>query len=121
MQLDVRAETWDYVTPFRITDYVFAAAEVLVVTLRDGDVFGRGEAGGVYYHGETPQSMAAQIEAVRDRIESGVDRQTLHDVLPPGGARNAVDAALWDLDAKRSHQPVWRLAGAPAPRALRTT
>jgi L-Ala-D/L-Glu epimerase len=121
MQLEIRAERWDYVTPFRITDYVFAAAEVLVVTLRDADVLGRGEAGGVYYHGETPQSMAAQIEAVRGRIESGLDRQSLHDLLPPGGARNAVDAALWDLEAKRRGQPVWRLAGIPTPRPLRTT
>ena len=121
MQIEVRAETWDYVTPFRITDYVFTAAELLVVTLRDGGAQGRGEAGGVYYHGETPASMAQQIEAVRDRIEAGVDRQALRDLLPPGGARNAVDAALWDLEAKRCGAPAWRIAGAPEPRPLRTT
>jgi len=121
MQLEIRTETWDYVTPFRITDYVFTAAELLVVSLSDGEALGRGEAGGVYYHGETPASMAAQIEAVRDRIEAGVDRQSLRALLPAGGARNAVDAALWDLEAKRRHEPVWRIAGAPAPRPLRTT
>ena len=121
MQLEIRTETWDYVTPFRITDYVFTAAELLVVSLSDGEALGRGEAGGVYYHGETPASMAAQIEAARDRIEAGVDRQSLRALLPAGGARNAVDAALWDLEAKRRHEPVWRIAGAPAPRPLRTT
>ena len=121
MRLEIRTETWDYVTPFRITDYVFTAAELLVVSLSDGEALGRGEAGGVYYHGETPASMAAQIEAVRDRIEAGVDRQSLRALLPAGGARNAVDAALWDLEAKRRHEPVWRIAGAPAPRPLRTT
>ena len=121
MQLEIRTETWDYVTPFRITDYVFTAAELLVVSLSDGEALGRGEAGGVYYRGETPASMAAQIEAARDRIEAGVDRQSLRALLPAGGARNAVDAALWDLEAKRRHEPVWRIAGAPAPRPLRTT
>ena len=121
MQLEIRTETWDYVTPFRITDYVFTAAKVVVVTLRDGGAVGHGEAGGVYYHGETPASMARQVEAIRGRIEAGADRQMLRALLPPGGARNAVDAALWDLEAKRCGEPVWRSAGAPAPRPLRTT
>ena len=121
MRLEIRTETWDYVTPFRITDYVFTAAELLVISLRDGELLGRGEAGGVYYHGETPASMASQIEAVRTRIEAGLDREALLELLPPGGARNAVDAALWDLEAKQRGQPVWRLADAPAPRPLRTT
>ena len=121
MRLEIRTETWDYVTPFRITDYVFTAAELLVVSLSDGEAVGRGEAGGVYYHGETPASMARQLEAVRARIEAGVDRQSLRALLPAGGARNAVDAALWDLEAKRRREPVWRIAGAPAPRPLRTT
>jgi L-alanine-DL-glutamate epimerase-like enolase superfamily enzyme len=121
MRLEIRTETWDYATPFRITDYVFTAAELLVVSLSDGGVRGRGEAGGVYYHGETPASMAAQIEAVRDQIETGVDREALRALLPAGGARNAIDAALWDLEAKRRAEPVWRLAGAPEPRPLRTT
>jgi L-alanine-DL-glutamate epimerase-like enolase superfamily enzyme len=121
MRLGIRAETWAYATPFRITDYVFTAAELLVVSLRDGETVGQGEAGGVYYHGETPASMTAQLEAVRDRIEAGVDRESLRDLLPAGGARNAVDAALWDLEARRRGEPVWRIAGAPEPRPLRTT
>jgi L-alanine-DL-glutamate epimerase-like enolase superfamily enzyme len=121
MQLEVRAESWAYATPFRITNFVFTAAEVLVVSLRDGPHAGRGEAAGVYYHGETPASMAAQIEAVRGAIEAGAGREALRALLPPGGARNGLDAALWDLEAKRRGEPAWRIAGEAAPRALRTT
>lgn len=121
MQLEVRAESWAYATPFRITNFVFTAADVLSVTLRDGALVGRGEAAGVYYHGETPASMTAQIEAVRAEIEAGLGREALSALLPPGGARNALDAALWDLEAKRRGEPAWRIAGEPAPRALRTT
>lgn len=121
MQLEVRAESWAYATPFRITDYVFTAADVLVVTLRDGPQVGRGEAAGVYYRGETPATMSGQIEAARRAVEAGVCRRELQAVLPPGGARNALDAALWDLEAKRRGEPAWRIAGQAAPRALRTT
>jgi L-alanine-DL-glutamate epimerase-like enolase superfamily enzyme len=121
MQLEVRAESWAYATPFRITNFVFTAAEVLIVKLRDGPHAGRGEASGVYYHGETPASMAAQIEAVRGAIEAGADREALRTLLPPGGARNGLDAALWDLEAKRRGEPAWRIAGEASPRALRTT
>jgi L-alanine-DL-glutamate epimerase-like enolase superfamily enzyme len=121
MNLQTRTESWPYATPFRITNYVFTAAELVVVTLGDGGVAGWGEAGGVYYHGETPASLAAQIEGLRARIEAGIDREALRDLLPPGGARNALDAALWDLESKRLGQPVWRLAGTPAPRPLVTT
>jgi len=121
MQLEVRAESWAYATPFRITNFVFTAAEVLVVTLRDGPHAGRGEASGVYYHGETPASMMAQINEVRGAIEAGADREALRALLPPGGARNGLDAALWDLEAKRRGKPAWRIAGEGAPRSLRTT
>src|SRR5580698_2912073 len=121
MKLAVRVEKWPYVTPFRITDYVFTGAEVVVVTLDDGDLSGRGEGDGVYYRGETPENIVEQIEAVRGAIEDGVDRKTLHDLLPAGGARNALDCALWDLDAKRAGKPAWQLAGLPSPRPLLTT
>ena len=121
MQLEIRSEVWPYATPFRITNYVFTDAEVLVVCLRDDGARGRGEAGGVYLHGETPATMSGQIEAVRTRIEAGIDRQGLREILPPGGARNALDAALWDLEAKRLGTPVWKIAGMRPPKALTTT
>jgi L-alanine-DL-glutamate epimerase-like enolase superfamily enzyme len=121
MRLELETEVWPYATPFRITNYVFTHAGVLVARLTDGAAAGRGEAGGVYYHDETPDSMARQIEAVRGEIEHGIDREALSRLLPAGGARNAVDAALWDLEAKRLRTPAWKLAGAPRPRPLRTT
>lgn len=122
MELALQIESWPYKQPFRITNYVFTGAEVLVVTLRDGAHVGRGEANGVYYHEETPERMIAQIEALRPRIEAaGIDRESLRNLLPPGGARNAFDCALWDLDAKRAGLPVWQLAHVRQPIALRTT
>jgi L-Ala-D/L-Glu epimerase len=121
MQLELKTEVWPYATPFRITNYLFTHAKVLVARLTDGEASGRGEAGGVYYHNETPDSMAGQIEAVRAEIERGVDREALLHLLPAGGARNAIDSALWDLEAKRLRTPVWKLAGAPQPKPLRTT
>lgn len=121
MQLTVRVEKWPYVAPFRITDYVFTGAEVVVVTLVDDGFSGRGEGDGVYYHGETAESIAAEIESVRGAIEAGIDRVSLQALLPPGGARNALDCALWDLEAKREGKPVWQLAGVAAPKPLRTT
>lgn len=121
MKLAVRVEKWPYVAPFRITDYVFTGAEVVVVTLDDGDLSGRGEGDGVYYHDETPDSIAQQVESVRGAIEGGVTRKSLQGLLPAGGARNAIDCALWDLDAKRAGKPAWQLAGLPPPRPILTT
>jgi L-alanine-DL-glutamate epimerase-like enolase superfamily enzyme len=65
----------------------------------------------VYYLNDTPASIAALLEANRSVIESGVDREKLLQMLPPGGARNALDCALWDLKAQLTGQPVWRLVG----------
>jgi L-alanine-DL-glutamate epimerase-like enolase superfamily enzyme len=119
--LHVAVESFPFVEPFRIAGYVFDGQDVVVVTLSDGEHIGRGEASGVYYLDETPDRMIAQINAQRDLIERGVSRDGLRAAMPPGGARNAVDAALWDLQAKRSGQPVWQLAGRAAPRPLATT
>lgn len=108
-------------SPFRITGYTFTGFDALVVTLREGSHIGRGEAQGVYYKHDNPPEMLAQIEALRDRIERGITRDELLDCLPPGGARNALDSALWDLEAARRGLPAWQLAGVDPPRPLRTT
>jgi L-alanine-DL-glutamate epimerase-like enolase superfamily enzyme len=121
LQLHTRLETWALKVPFHITGYTFDVFEALVVSLHEGDLIGRGEGLGVYYHHDTPVAMQAQIEALRERIEVGVTRQQLLELLPAGGARNALDCALWDLEAKRSGRPVWTLAGLDAPRPLLTT
>jgi L-alanine-DL-glutamate epimerase-like enolase superfamily enzyme len=121
VKLELATETFAYKTPFHISGYVFKNAEVLVVRLSDGEHRGLGEAAGVYYHGETPQSMVDQVEAVRADLEAGADQEALRRLLPAGGARNAVDAALWDLHAKQRGEPVWSRVGVPAPRALTTS
>src|SRR5208282_900544 len=121
MQLAVRVEIWPYVTPFRITDYVFTGAEVVVVTLDDGGLTARGEGDGVYYRGETPDSIVRDIESVRSAVEAGASREDLQTLLPPGGARNALDCAMWEMDAKRAGKSVWALAGQPSLKPLLTT
>lgn len=107
--------------PFRISGYVFDDSDLLVVTLRQGSHEGRGEASGVYYLGDDAAHMLAEVERVRGSIEGGVSREELRDLLPPGGARNAIDCALWELEARRTGTPVWKLAGLPSTKSLVTT
>ena len=121
LALSVATETLRLAEPFRISGYVFKTADVLVVTLEDGDHRGRGEAAGVYYLGDDLPHMRAAIENAREAIEAGPTREDLRAIMPPGGGRNAVDAALWELEATRSGRPVWALAGLEEPRPARTT
>ncbi len=125
MHLEIASESWPYKTPFRVSRGAEAALEVVVVTLSDADGnVGRGEAAGVDYDGETVPLLAAQIEAIRPAIENGdrlaLDASILPTLLPAGGARNAVDCALWDLSAKRRRTTAWHLARIPNPRRLIT-
>jgi L-alanine-DL-glutamate epimerase-like enolase superfamily enzyme len=121
VKLQVDVEKLRLAAPFRISGYVFEDQDVVVTTLIDGAHRGRGEASGVYYLKDTAESMLAAIEAVRGAVERGVDRAGLQKLLPPGGARNALDCALWDLDARRAGLPAWQLAGLPPPKPLLTT
>jgi L-alanine-DL-glutamate epimerase-like enolase superfamily enzyme len=121
LTLDVKIEHWPFRETLRISGYTFTEAKVVVVTLRSGEFVGQGEATGVYYHKETPASLTAQIDSVRPQIEAGISRDALRELLPTGGARNAVDCALWDLQAKQTGTPAWQIAGLDKPGALRTT
>ena len=121
LQLRVEVEKLRLSAPFRISGFVFEEQEVVVVTLDDGEHRGRGEASGVYYLGDTALTMVAEIEAVRGAIEKDIDRTALQQLLPPGGARNAIDCALWELDARRLGVAVWELAKIEAPKPLVTT
>jgi L-alanine-DL-glutamate epimerase-like enolase superfamily enzyme len=114
-------ERWPLKKPFRISGYEFTAIEVLVVILEQEGHVGRGEAAGVYYKNDKPDSMLRQIRSVRAAIEAGVDRDSLRALLPPGGARNAVDCALWDLEAKLSGCFAWQLAALGQPGPVLTT
>jgi L-Ala-D/L-Glu epimerase len=121
LKMRVAVEKLRLSAPFRISGFVFEEQDVVVVTLDDGRHQGRGEASGVYYLADTAQSMVASIEAARAAIEQGIDRAALQKLLQPGGARNAVDCALWELDARRIGTTVWEMAGVPAPKPLVTT
>lgn len=121
VKLTVNEERWPMKEAFRITGYTFTHCEVIVVELTQEGVCGRGEASGVYYHGEQPARLMAQIEKVRPAVEAGLSREELRRLLPPGGARCALDCALWDLEAKMSGVPAYRAAGLEALRPLPTT
>lgn len=108
--------------PFHVTGYSMTQSEVVTVTLEHGGHVGRGEASGVYYRpNENAAGVLSQIAAVREYIESGIDRMKLQRLLPAGGARNALDCALWDLEARLSGKPAWQAAGLDEPRPLLTT
>ncbi len=121
LKLDIRRETLRLAAPFRISGHVFEETEVVVAVLSDGTHHGRGEGGGVYYLNDDADNMIADIEATRSGIEAGIDRAALQDLMPAGGGRNAVDCALWELEAKQQGVPVWRLAGVPEPKPVVTT
>ena len=121
LRMDVVATTLRLAEPFRIAGHVFETSEVVTVTLDDGEHRGLGEGGGVYYLGDDVDHMLAELERTREAIEAGPSREALRAILPPGGARNAVDAALWDLEARRAGRPVWQLAGVREPQPIVTT
>jgi L-alanine-DL-glutamate epimerase-like enolase superfamily enzyme len=121
MRLDIAIETLRLASPIRISNHIFESQDVIVVSLSDGKHVGRGEASGIYYFGDTAHSLRAAVEDIRPQIEYGIDREELQALLPPGGARNAVDCALWDLEAQRANTPVWKLAGLDPPQPLLTT
>ena len=121
MTLEVSQERLLLSAPFVISGYTFVDMTVVVARVARNGITGEGEAAGVYYLDDDAAHMTAAIESVRGEIEAGADREALRRLLPPGGARNALDCALWDIEARRSGQPVWRLAGLSAPRALTTT
>jgi len=122
LKLQASLKSWPITAPFHITGYTFTAFDALIVELTDehGNV-GCAEAQGVYYHKDTPVTMLAELEALRPRIEAGITREELQQLLPAGGARNVLDCALWDLEAKHTGKPVWQLAGLNAPKPLLTT
>lgn len=121
LRLAVAVEKLPFSAPFRIAGRVFEHQDAVVVTLDDGTHRGRGEACGVFYLADGVAQMQAAIEARRGEIERGIDRDALQRLLAPGGARNALDCALWELEARRAGRPVWALAGLKAPKALTTT
>ena len=111
MQIDVTADTFKLAQVFTISRGSRTEAKVLTVRITDGGVTGWGECVPYARYDETLESVTAEINGLPDNFT----RATLYDLLPAGAARNAVDCALWDLEAKRAGKRVWELAGLTAP------
>jgi len=121
LNLTTRCEQWPLVRPFHIAGHTFEVLETLWLELEQRGCAGNAEAAGVYYQDVFPRTMIAQIEAIRPEIEGGLTLRRVQELLPAGGARNALDCALWDLLAKVLKRPVWQLAELCAPKPLLTT
>lgn len=118
--LAARIERFPTAGAFTIARGAKTHVDVLTVEVAEGPVTGRGEGTAIYYLGESAESALAAVNGIADAIESGVSRDALQTLLPPGAARNAVDSALWDLEAKQSGRRVWQMIGLPRPGPILT-
>lgn len=118
--LEIRRLTRPLREAFKISRGVKTSAETIMVTLGRNGATGRGECVPYARYGESLDSVTAEIEAMRPVIVQGMDRTALNEQMPPGAARNALDCALWDLEAKLTGRAVHRLAGLPAPEPVLT-
>ncbi|PTE11450.1 N-acetyl-D-Glu racemase DgcA [Mesorhizobium helmanticense] len=118
--ISVEAERFPIAGAFTISRGSKTEAEVIICTIRQGSHTGRGECVPYKRYGENMDGVHAAIEAMRERIAGGIDRVGLLDAMPAGAARNAIDCALWDLEAKITGTPVARAIGAVPLRTLET-
>jgi L-Ala-D/L-Glu epimerase len=115
-RLECTIESWPLTVPFITSEEVIASIDTVLVEIHEGGFVGRGEATGVPFRNETASSMVAQIEAARHAVDAGAAQAELQKLMPAGGARNAVDCALWDLEAKLTGIPAAaRIGATPAP------
>ena len=108
MQIEAREEVWPFKNLFRISRGERSESQVVIATVSDGQFVGRGEAVPIRRYNQTTASVLERIESIK--AEKNLDRQKLQVLLPPGAARNALDCALWDLEAKKSGKRVWEFA-----------
>lgn len=120
LELAVAHESWPIAGSFTISRGSKTQADVVVVTLTKHGVTGRGECVPYPRYNETVPQVIAALEAARETIEQGLSRDQIPRHIAPKAARNALDCALWDLEAKRNGLPVWQLAGLTEPRAVVT-
>jgi L-alanine-DL-glutamate epimerase-like enolase superfamily enzyme len=120
LTLTLAVERWPIRGSFAISRGAKTQAVVVVAELGDGKARGRGECVPYARYGESVESVTGAIAAMRPRLAGGLTRAGLQTAMPPGAARNALDCAFWDLEAKRSGRPVHELAGLPAPRPVTT-
>ena len=120
MELSVRIERWPLAGAFTISRGTKTEAIVVVAELSDGTHRGRGESVPYARYGETPDGIVAAIEALRPALRLGLDRSALQRILAAGAARNALDCAYWDVNAKQAGRRAYELAGLSRPRPLTT-
>ncbi len=118
--LTLRAETWPLRATFRIARGAKREAATVVAEIAENGCIGRGECVPYARYGETVESVVAAIEKQRDAIANGLSRMELQRTLAAGAARNALDCAFIDLEAKSSGQPAHKLLGLPMPKPVRT-
>jgi len=119
-ELAVSVESWPIRGRFTISRGAKTEARVVVAELKSGAFKGYGECVPYARYGESCELVVEQIESLRQDFQHGMDRTELQQKLPPGAARNAVDCALWDLQAKASHTRVWELLGLSSMAPLTT-
>lgn len=119
-KLEIAHESWPIAGSFTISRGSKTAADVVVVTLTEGGVTGRGECVPYPRYEETVPQVLAALEAARGAIENDLERADIARHIAPKAARNALDCALWDLEAKRTGKPVWQLAGITEPKPVVT-
>jgi L-alanine-DL-glutamate epimerase-like enolase superfamily enzyme len=120
LRLAVTVERFPILGKFVISRGAKTEAVVVVATIEERGFRGRGESVPYGRYGESVEKVLAQITSVRSQIDASADRRLLQDLLPPGAARNALDCALWDFDAKRNGVAVHTLAGLPPPAPVTT-
>jgi L-alanine-DL-glutamate epimerase-like enolase superfamily enzyme len=118
--LTVRPEDFPLRGTFRISRGARTTAEVVLAEIRDGDLVARGECTPYKRYGETREGVVAAIEAMAGAVADGITREELQSAMPAGAARNAIDCALWDLEAKRTGRRAWQIAGLAEPRPVTT-
>ena len=111
MKISAHIEEWELAKPFRIAGIEWLTTRCVVVQLSDNGAIGRGEGQGIFYLGETTESIIEQVFSIAGQISRGITRDELSGLLPVGGARNAIDCALWDLESKITGQSIWQLTG----------
>jgi L-alanine-DL-glutamate epimerase-like enolase superfamily enzyme len=119
-KLAARIERWPIAGSFTISRGAKTEAAVVIAEISRGGHTGRGECAPYPRYGETPEAAVEAILARQDDLRQGLDRHSLRSVMGAGAARNAIDCALLDLEAKRSGRRVWELLGRPAPRPCTT-
>jgi L-alanine-DL-glutamate epimerase-like enolase superfamily enzyme len=115
-QLTIAEERWPIAGSFTISRGAKTEAHVVTVTLAEGHHTGRGECVPYPRYAETVPQVMAALENARGQIEAGITREDIPSLMATHAARNALDCALWDLDAKKAGRPVWQLAGLPEPK-----